>query len=90
KGAKKYYLKCDISEGMFSNEKVVGFTNVDGNSVSGFFPNEIIKGDKLEVIILESGEKKSLIQPKICGRDYEFWGPHPRQVYVNNNLLSCE
>lgn len=81
------YLKCDISEGVFSTESAVGFKDFNGRMISGFFPNEYIKGDKLKVEVLESEKNKSLIRsifPDTAG--YGFFGESA--FYVNNKLLS--
>lgn len=81
------YLRCDIFEGMFSSEKGVEFEDVDGKPVSGFFPNEFIKGDKLEIKVVRLGKDNSLIcAPFPDSGGYGFF--QGSCFYVNNNLLS--
>jgi hypothetical protein len=82
KEAKKYYLKCDISDGMFSSEKHILFKDAEDKPICGFLQNESVKGDKLEVKVIETKENKSLIQVPFS--DY------PLDVYVNNNLVVYE
>jgi hypothetical protein len=84
---KKYYLKCEISKGMFSNERGVLFRDVNGRDISGFWPDGFIKNGFLEVKVSEFGKDKSLV-----------WGPFPDcggygffqgdGFYVNNELLT--
>ena len=53
--AKKTYLICEINKGMFPNEKCVVVKNPDGSIISsGFFPNHLIKENKLSVYVLET------------------------------------
>jgi len=90
KEAKKHYLKCDISDGMFSTEKGVTFKDIEGNEISGFWPNEYIKDNKLlEIRVFEAEKNKSFIRgPFQESGGYGFF--QGSGFYVNNDLLSCE
>lgn len=87
---KKYYLKCDISEGMFSSEKGVSFKDLNGRLISGFFQNEYIKDNKLlEIKVIEFGKNKSFICPPCSESDgYRFF--QGSGFYVDSKLISCE
>jgi len=89
KEAKKYYLKCKVSEGMFSNEKLVSFQDINNREISGFWPSDCTKNGLLEVRVAETGKNKSLIFGPFtdCGGYGFFPG---RGFYVTNDLLSCE
>ncbi len=81
------YLKCDVFEGMFSSEKGIEFHDISGKLISGFFPNKLIKEDKLEIKVVESGKDKSLIRVKFSDSGgYGFF--QGNCFYVDNNLLS--
>ncbi len=83
----KKYLECEISEGMFSTEKGVEFKDINNKLISGFFPNESIKNHKLEVVVVQIKENKSLIRGPISNSGgYGFF--QGSAFYVNNNLLS--
>ena len=84
---KKYYLKCDISEGMFSNEKLIQFKDINNKEIFGFWPNETIKENNLEIRIIESDKNKSLIRgPFTDSGGYGFF--QGRTFYVDNKLIS--
>jgi hypothetical protein len=84
--SKKYYLKCDISEGMFSNEKGVSFKDIEGNTISGFWPDGFIKDGLLEIKVAEIKKDKSLIFGPFpdCGGYGFFQGSG---FYVDNKLI---
>jgi hypothetical protein len=85
---KKYYLKCEISEGIFSSEKGVSFKDINGRNISGFFQNEYIKNNKLlEIRVAKIGKDKSLICPPCPENDgYRFF--QGNAFYVDNKLIS--
>ena len=89
KGAKKFYLKCEVSEGIFSNEIIVKFKDVKGNNISGCWPSNCTKNGLLEVRVAETGKDKSLILGPFldCGGYGFFPG---KGFYVSNDLLSSE
>lgn len=84
---KKYYLKCEVSEGMFSTERGISFKDIEGKEISGFWPDSFIKGNRLEIQLIESGKDKSLICGPFpdCGGYGFFQGSC---FYVDNNLIS--
>ncbi|OGJ13103.1 hypothetical protein A3K82_03655 [Candidatus Pacearchaeota archaeon RBG_19FT_COMBO_34_9] len=83
---KKSYLKCEVSEGMFSNEKGVSFKDIKGRDIPGFWPNDCIKNGLLEVRVFEVGKENSLIfGPFTDGGGYGFF--QGRGFYVSNDLI---
>lgn len=87
KEAKKYYLKCEISEGMFSNEKIVSFKDINGRDISGFWSDDCLKNGLLEVQLIDSEKDKSLITgPFSASSGYGFF--QGNFFYVDNNLIS--
>jgi hypothetical protein len=80
------YLKCNIYEGMFSNEKGVEFKDADGKYVSGFWPDDCIKNGLLEIKIFKFGKDKSLIKgPFSASSGYGFFQGY--SFFVNNDLI---
>jgi len=47
------WLKCDVREGMFSNEVVVTVLTVDGNKASFFVGRELVADDRVKVRVAE-------------------------------------
>lgn len=67
--AEKTYLICEVSEGMFPNEKRVVIRDTDGKFIdSGFFSDNLIKDGKLLVHVYAAGEDKAVIG--IPGQDF--------------------
>ncbi|MDD5012688.1 MAG: hypothetical protein PHQ66_03545 [Candidatus Nanoarchaeia archaeon] len=86
---KKYYLKCNVYDGMFSNEKLIQFDEINGKGICGFWPDDCIKNGLLEVRVVEHGKDKSLIRgPFTASSGYGFF--QGNGFYVSNDLLSCE
>jgi hypothetical protein len=48
----KALLKCDVSEGMFPDERAVNFVDFGGEVIDMFAPDRLIRGDRLLVTIL--------------------------------------
>lgn len=89
KETKKYYLTCKIDEGMFSNEKIVSFQDINNRDISGFWPSDCTKENKLEVRIDTEEKDRVLIRgPFAASGSYGFW--QGNSFWVNGNLLSYE
>ncbi len=84
---KKYFLKCDVYEGMFKDEKIVVFEDIENKTISGIFPDSKIKGNKLEISLRKVEKDRSLIFPPFPDSGgYGFF--QGSGFYVDNNLIS--
>jgi hypothetical protein len=81
------YLECEkIAEGMFPGEKIIVCREANGNLRSGFLPEHLIKGNKLEVKVKEIKKEQSLVFAN-SSHSSDYWFGTPG-FYVTNNLLS--
>ncbi len=55
------WLKCEVKEGMFHNEKFVDAHDLKGKLMTGIFPDTMIKNETLKVIILMEKDNELLI-----------------------------
>ncbi|VVB82059.1 Uncharacterised protein [uncultured archaeon] len=88
---KKYYLTCEILPGMFSNERGVEFKDINGNYVSGFWPEKFFKEkeNKLEISLREiKGDKALIFGQMTSAVGYGFF--QGLGFYVDKNLISSE
>ncbi len=55
------YLKCENAGGRIFDDMSLRFEDYEGNPVAGFFSLKKLKGNLLEVEVLEEAKDKSLI-----------------------------
>lgn len=67
------YLKCKTYEGMFSTERGVEVRDSFGKKHSGFFPNERIINDRLEVMIRKEDHDNVLLDVDGMANTYGFF-----------------
>jgi len=67
------FLKCDVSSGLFPEERSVTFSSADGERVELFCSKDFLKGDNLEVEILDKKDTRCLVRlpadPLTASRD---------------------
>lgn len=81
---KAAYLKCENSGGRFFDEMALRFEDYEGKPVAGFFSLRKLKGNLLEVEVLEETEDKSLIDLPRHGCHVFSGG---KRHYVNRNKI---
>lgn len=83
--AEKTYLICEVSEGMFPNEKCIVVRDTDGSFIAdGFFPNTLIKENKLLVYMHDAKHDKVIV--RAAGAGHEFSGGQ-RHIVVPKSLI---
>jgi hypothetical protein len=55
--SRKAFLRCDVSRGMFSNERAICVTTADGNVVSFFLQDDLVNDEEIAVeVVARNGE----------------------------------
>lgn len=70
------WLKCDVRDGMFSNEVVVTVLTVDGRRASFFVGRELVAADRVKVRIAEGDHEAFVMVPT-----------HPKPILVRREDL---
>lgn len=53
----KAWLRCEVTAGLFGNERAVGITTFDGTVVSFFLPDDFVQNNEIAVdIVARNGE----------------------------------
>ena len=53
----KAWLRCEVTRGMFEDERAVGIKTADGSVVSFFLPTDHVENDEISVeIVARNGE----------------------------------
>jgi len=76
----KAWLRCEVSPGMFSNERAIGIATAEGNVVSFFLDDDFVKNDEIEVgVVAGNGEFGVVMLPQ---RTFE--GSNVARVLMTN------
>jgi hypothetical protein len=62
---RKAFLRCDVSPGMFSNERAIGVTTADGDIVSFFLQDDLVDDEEIAVeVVARNGEYGVVTLPR--------------------------
>ncbi len=51
------WLRCEVTPGLFSDERAIGITTAEGNLVSFFLPDDLVNDDEIAVdLVVRNGE----------------------------------
>ena len=61
----KAWLRCEVSPGMFEDERAIGVTTADGGVVSFFLQNDLVNDQEIVVdIVARNGEYGVVALPR--------------------------
>jgi hypothetical protein len=63
--SKKVWLHCEVSRGVFSDERAIGIATADGDVVSFFLPSDFVSNDEISVdIVARNGDYAVVALPR--------------------------